>query len=690
MNIIDAKRKEADVLGAETVYDGPPDGHKFSSQATFLTSQQRNTLSALTRVGRSYDNLYIRKNGSERWHLFSSRGKDGQPPVLFYFWYNNYGYKSFVYVSWNKIKTNEFLAMPAVERDQLLTTTLPIDISSIWKKDRAIDNIGFALESMPRQAVDGAIAAIAKKLKTNVSGMDINHVNISRIASLIGSLGNIGTSAAINLSAEIGDAFKKSTMVSLLKAMKGDEGAMPHWLIPRAIDTLRFNGINWPELDTISRSLKADGENRNIGESDDWITPIHNQVIRHAERELLHDVPDGNYWTISRVIQDLKASDVPTEMTVRLLNKYKQDIMDMQEKLLADEMVGVQAGLSNMVALLSVGIDWAELRRFIEDNKTSIMRTTLWDIAHSNEDMYQNDGMPILYGDLVKIGVNWPEMAVIKRSVDSSKQKIIGEDTIQVRNIKALLRDHPEVIAHMHNPPEDLVLYAVKQGYIDPSDLLRAVKNPSQNVLKAMLKYDPTSIEDIKNPSEELQLIAVKQDPHCISYIKKPTVAVQMVAFNMDPDSLSNVSKIDPGVVKAAVDAGKAHLIPHAVKIDDPQQQLASLKVRMDNLNNFTEIGPQVLRSIINSKRSVYLMDALMKATPDALDKNKDRIIKLILNHIKIPDYEDYPYQYPNRRRFLIDVVDLIKVLKPEWPEIDIIRKSLKAIKPKALGENDV
>lgn len=162
--------------------------------------------------------------------------------------------------------------------------------------------------------------------------------------------------------------------------------------------------------------------------SSDWISDIDDstikQAVRRAEIELLHDVPNGNYWTIGRVIQDLLASNVSNDIIKYLLTKHKKDIIEMQELLIVDGTTGTQAGLDNMVALIKIGIDWPELYKLIENNKHIILKTTLWDIRHTPSSLYAMPDVPILYQCLVKIGVTWPEMAIIKKSVDASKEMV--------------------------------------------------------------------------------------------------------------------------------------------------------------------------------------------------------------------------------------------------------------------------
>ena len=144
---------------------------------------------------------------------------------------------------------------------------------------------------------------------------------------------------------------------------------------------------------------------------------IVSDLLKDAERELMHNLPDGNFWTIGKVIQDLTSAGLSDDVIASLMSRYRRDIETQQDWLLGQDLAGVQAGLSNTAQLISIGIDWPELRSLIEKNKHSIMYSTLWEIANSNEHMYVNDGLPILYGDLVKIGVAWPEMNIINRSL---------------------------------------------------------------------------------------------------------------------------------------------------------------------------------------------------------------------------------------------------------------------------------
>jgi hypothetical protein len=222
-------------------------------------------------------------------------------------------------------------------------------------------------------------------------------------------------------------SFKKGVIKRMLISMK-EYGGEPID-VPKQISLLRSKGANWSELDAIERSMRATKAARTsnrMNESSEWHDRIQHDLLRDAEWELNHNLPDGNYWTIGKVIMDLTAAGLPTESIIRLLDRYKSDIIDTQQWLLSQEMASVQAGLRNMRRMVEIGLDWPELRGVIEDNKQTIMRTTLWELANSNEEMYTNDGLPILYGDLVRIGVSWPEMSVIRRSISASSMMEAG------------------------------------------------------------------------------------------------------------------------------------------------------------------------------------------------------------------------------------------------------------------------
>ena len=182
----------------------------------------------------------------------------------------------------------------------------------------------------------------------------------------------------------------------------------------KAVLALNNMGVNWPELDMIYKSLHSDS----LREDGAPLT-VHYAVER-ARDELQNQVLDGNYWTIGRVISDLKREGLSHSNIRAILDDYKDNILARENSLLQDANIAVHAGLANMVDLRSIGIEWPELNDILEHNKEWIMKSVLHEVAYQyNKTMYEGKP-PVMYGHLRTIGVNWPELDIIKRSVEAS------------------------------------------------------------------------------------------------------------------------------------------------------------------------------------------------------------------------------------------------------------------------------
>lgn len=461
MDIIDAKKKEIDGLSRSLIYDGKPSGHKWSSQATFITSQNTAMSDALARVGRSFDNLYIRTNVSERWHVFSSKGKQGEPPIAFVFWYNRQGFTSFVYVGWEKFKTADIINMDPVARDALLTASPTTDIKLIWRKDRSLTTIGGLLRTLPKDQVDASLKMVSKNLLSNVEKAELNNRNTVKVASLVSSLRDVGTPSALAFIGKIEQAFKDGSLKQLLTDMKKG-----HYRTAKInLDDLR-KIFQWPELDGIRRSLTALGYYGDIDES--AYSGEHPAIVR-AKRVLTDEVPGGNYWAVSRAIGHMKEDNISPEQIRKVLEWHRPEIIQSQEFLLSQEMSQIQGGLACMVDLIEAGINWPEFDGILDRNKDGIMHAVLWEVAHI-PDGYD----PLLYTYLVQLGVKWPEMAIIQRSLDANKKNKLKENLNYVEAAFSIGN---------HNDPRALERYISDMRYDGMSDL---------RILNGLKLYDET------------------------------------------------------------------------------------------------------------------------------------------------------------------------------------------------------
>lgn len=269
---------------------------------------------------------------------------------------------------------------------------------------------------------------------------------------------------------------------------------------------------------------------------------------------------------------------------------------------------------------------------------------------------------------------------------------IINEaDKITVRNIKAFLRDHPEAITHMHNPPDDLVLYALRQG--SAADILDSMKDVSERVLLTILKDEPDLISYIRKPTEQMWLMAIKDDPSLIEEIPKQTPAIQMAAYQADPSVLTYIKKPSPELIKLAVEQGHSRYLAHAIELTDAKTQLDAIKANVKAANHIENMKPPALKWLLKKNKSEVIVGVISNIPVETIEACKDDVIKFILRCIKNPDDMGYPYEYPSMRSFLYagkySLIRWLEAKKISWPELGMIKSSLKAIKPRALGETD-
>lgn len=270
---------------------------------------------------------------------------------------------------------------------------------------------------------------------------------------------------------------------------------------------------------------------------------------------------------------------------------------------------------------------------------------------------------------------------------------IINEaDKITVKNIKALLTDHPEAIFHLHNPTDDMLIYAMRE-LGDMEYFLEKIKNPSEKVLMVALDIEPDVINYIRKPTDKMWMRAIKADPSVISSAKKQTPEMQMMAYRVDPESLRFIEKPTPELMKLAVAQGHTKYLAHAMEITDAKTQLDAVKANIKSAYHIENMKPMVLKWLLNKNQSDVIVGVISNIPIETIEACKTELIKFILRCIKNRDDMHHPYEYPNMRSFLYtgkhSLIRWLEAKKINWPELEMIKTSLKAMKPSQLGETD-
>lgn len=91
---------------------------------------------------------------------------------------------------------------------------------------------------------------------------------------------------------------------------------------------------------------------------------------------------------------------------------------------------------------------------------------------------------------------------------------------------RAIVKRNGQMLKYIENPSEQLKWIAI---YEDPRSLAY-IENPSEEMKLEAVKINGWAIRYIINPSEQVQLLAVKEDGNLIKYIENPSEQVQLLA----------------------------------------------------------------------------------------------------------------------------------------------------------------
>jgi len=251
---------------------------------------------------------------------------------------------------------------------------------------------------------------------------------------------------------------RKHDVVKLLLSLRINPYSDPELLLDLAW-ILKKNGISWPELDTIERSVRSDSRqiNESDDEYDDQSDPLYNTIYELFDSPNFMDVFDLPYiYDVERLQQNPEiktlfyenmqaigeevAKSIIDEQSVIVLNKvvngliafgielpnrdlqatlkpYTKDIKNILVSLFIDSgpsstMYIKQA--CDSLKQLGMNIDSEKVVDF-NANKATIITFLLQTIKNTE---YQEDVISYI-DSLRQIGADWPELSIIEKSVRS-------------------------------------------------------------------------------------------------------------------------------------------------------------------------------------------------------------------------------------------------------------------------------
>jgi hypothetical protein len=239
-------------------------------------------------------------------------------------------------------------------------------------------------------------------------------------------------------------------------------------------------GLTWPELDKIVRSLASDRYIKTLNR-----TAMPQSKVLDFAREMLRDGMTVDQLTQSA--QDTIEQMKPVFMAWHTLNfKWRTNMHYELDSTILDYFKKLNA----------IGLDWPEIVPYIHATTTERAEMQKRNIVTAMiKALKENewDDLPAALKELRKLGITWPELSTIERSVNSLSNKQITETAIGVIN-----QHHTASIAsHLANgePLQALRYMGERDITVDRlnSDLRAELEAQKAGAMRAMLslfKFD--------------------------------------------------------------------------------------------------------------------------------------------------------------------------------------------------------
>lgn len=405
-------------------YDGPVEDYDMT-RATFLKRLVDGLTKFLTRNNRQFDNLLVVRSGNSKYFLATSVGN---PDVVFYYFYDAYGYKSHVYVGWSKIEPLKFLKMPADQQDELLTTGQTLDPAKLWNRERSLELLVNAIRTLPTdQAVKIITGPMKDKISNAVGKMIVTEKDLYELGVLLKYLKELGTPETKKYSSDLRKLFKRAALKDIMELVKRNAGHGFKHLdvqILDAVNLLKSKGGNWPELDIFVKRVESNRlKETSDGKIKSKITKVEKTGLTLFKSELSWMkklLNSGEPWAIDDIYDSMDEKNISQKQAGKIFKSVPAELVKWFDIALAqsDWMAG------NIIDIITEVVSTYNLNEIVPDiinvfNKHK--RLVLQYLTqHAKESPEAVDNY---IANMTDLGVNWTEFKIILKHINQQINK---------------------------------------------------------------------------------------------------------------------------------------------------------------------------------------------------------------------------------------------------------------------------
>ena len=235
------------------------------------------------------------------------------------------------------------------------------------------------------------------------------------------------------------DDYKKNIIKQLLIDIK--EGADSYY-----VDMLKPFKLNWPELDIISKSLAANNASQ-PDQIDETIIVQNRSQAEHLAKQtmntLINMVKSDSIHAVRHAISTMITAKVPRDIIKTAFEENKNwalyDIKGSITREFSTNHNIMSLVFEALVKLEWVGIDWPDVRKYINDRKGSIIKYLLKIIREG--DAYDMGEVETCISYLIGLKYNWPELDIIEKSLNASNPASLTESARDPQSIMKYLNE---------------------------------------------------------------------------------------------------------------------------------------------------------------------------------------------------------------------------------------------------------
>jgi hypothetical protein len=484
------------------------------------------------------------------------------------------------------------------------------------------------------------------------------------------------------------DNFKLVIIRSLLMHFKYES----YYIVLQVIDRLRELRVHWVELNTIQQSVNAiinDNKKGTTLDEDDKLTSEDNSF---CVSKIYKFLKDGAFFWAVKFMSHYKLTVNNCPELLPILTKFETNL-----KFFINGNHYELDALKSVRYLIIAGIDWPWLVNWIQNNKSIILKIILQNIKEDGWSM-PNEMVTILS----TLNLNWPELAIIRKSLDAMAYKPKLNET----EGQSFIPTGPEIIKVKNNNKVAITNPAYRANAVysgDPYEYTYKLHQTTFRRLAAIVERNGNKFEyaGVCKPPDAAETVVVVS-PDLVWYRAPGNIhhraATNIIYVNGVKFDTVKFLRLDNTAQDRILNEDIAFAIWYLAS--DPidfAEKLRQMGIKgQDAIDKFNVVKQLIIDNINKDIHSYsFMIHAITKISKlksvgvnwpeldEIIVAGKSAIIKDMLKRFKTDSHTD------TIQRTLTH----LKNLHVTWPELDIIQKSVdaeRAMKSPSLNEGDI